>query len=678
MSELPPSGSTTPGLNVTAGTGGDAKNAAGAAGVGGLRRGWPMTPAPTSASAATGASARLVTVHAVNWHNVLDFTQLFRGFRLAINPAKLLLALLAIMLIYAAGRLFDAVWGPQVARNEVQAFAEGRPLSRSEVLRRRTDRLDSLLRDISRNDDTLTPERIAILREDPAAAFRAIKGGYRARFESDLRNIAERRKRDEEQAKDSSLRILVDRTTPAEREQRDRAEAARRLLTDVTDAREAAGQGIFDTFLHYEIAQFDRLVENTLTFVRVSPVRSSSTSDFGGDTPEGSALSGGLLSKNPDRIWRSDTVAGCVANMAITGPRWLFSGTAPVQYRPVDVDTWGGWGKMVGYRAMYLLSLVAFVVFSLLVLAFAGASIARLSALEMAGFERPPLMEVFRFAWRRLWVFVKTPVAPFVILLVIGLALTVGGFFGAIPYVGEILLGLAFVAFLGIAIVLMLLLLGIIGGFNLLYPTVAVEGADAFDAMSRSFAYAYARPWRLLFYTVTALIYGVVTFLFVSFAVYLILLLTHTFVGWGASFFGFNYGAYSGMPKLDTMWPEPQFMRLVMPINWYAMSWSEFVGALFLHFWVFFLITGIGAYVISYYFSSHTIIYLLLRRSVDGQDIREVYLDEEEAPPAAAPATVASPAAPAAIPAEAGPSATALAGGGTAPMPSPRVEGGNG
>ena len=207
----------------------------------------------------------------------------------------------------------------------------------------------------------------------------------------------------------------------------------------------------------------------------------------------------------------------------------------------------------------------------------------------------------------------------------------------AIPFVGEILLGVLFFIFLAIAFVLMLLLLGIIGGFNLLYPTVAVEGSDAFDAMSRSFAYVYARPWRVLFYTVTSLIYGAITFLFVSFAVYLLLLLTHTFVGWGTSFFGYNYGWYSGLPKLETLWPTPHFMSLISPINWYAMSWPEYLGALFLHFWVFILITSIGAYVISYYFSSHTIMYLLLRRSVDGQSIREVYLEE---PPTSAPAAV--------------------------------------
>jgi len=91
-----------------------------------------------------------------------------------------------------------------------------------------------------------------------------------------------------------------------------------------------------------------------------------------------------------------------------------------------------------------------------------------------------------------------------------------------------------------------------------------------------------------------------------------------------------HYGAVSGVPALETIWPAPQFLRLVSPVNWYVMSWPEFLGSLLLHFWVFLLIAGIGAYVISYYFSSHTIIYLLLRRSVDGQNLREVFLEEKK------------------------------------------------
>ena len=187
----------------------------------------------------------------------------------------------------------------------------------------------------------------------------------------------------------------------------------------------------------------------------------------------------------------------------------------------------------------------------------------------------------------------------------------------------------------------MLLVLGILGGFNLLYPTIAVEGSDAFDAMSRSFAYVYARPWRLLFYTVVSLIYGVITYLFVSFAVYLVLFITHTFAGWGTNFFGNANGHYSGLPKLETLWPTPKLDHLIAPTNWYAMNGTEYVGALFLHFWVYLFIVSLGAYVISYYFSSNTILYLLLRRSVDGQSTTDVFLDEPATPPA--PAEPAKP-----------------------------------
>jgi hypothetical protein len=146
--------------------------------------------------------------------------------------------------------------------------------------------------------------------------------------------------------------------------------------------------------------------------------------------------------------------------------------------------------------------------------------------------------------------------------------------------------------------------------------------------MSRSFAYVYARPWRLVFYTLISLIYGAITFLFVSFVVYLLFLITHTFVGWGMNLFGSHYGAYSGVSALQTIWPQPQFFRLAGPVNWYAMSWPEAIGSFCLHLWVYLFITDIGAYVVSYYFSSHTILYLLLRRSVDGQNLTDVYFED--------------------------------------------------
>jgi hypothetical protein len=588
-------------------------------------------------SAAPLPALRHVRVAGVDWHSVLDFTQLFRGFRLAINPAKILIALVAILLIYTAGRAFDLAWGPQVRTGEIDSFrtdsAEQYRLRRQEQLSSRTADLDEALQLAASHDRSITLEQLDALKHNPRAAYRALKQAFEARFHEDVSEAHDTRLK--AQADEANHVSPLGGQSPAEAEQETRAAAAKSLFERVERAKEMVGHGIFDSFLSYEIRQFDALVDNTLSFVRVSPVRASSS----GAEIEGEAVSGALLSKNPQRLWQSDTVVGCMANMAITGPEWLFCGTAPMQWRPgagtvgfgtepAPADTWIGWGKRVVYRGAYLASLILLAVFSLIVMALAGAVISRLSALEMAGVEHSPLIEVFGFAVRRLWVFIKAPITPFVILLAIGVMLAAAGLIGAIPILGEIVLGVLFVLFLAVGFVLMLLLLGILGGFHLLYPTIAVEGSDAFDAMSRSFAYVYARPWRLLFYSVISLIYGVVTFLFVSFAIYLVLWLTHTFTGWGTGLFGYNHGWYSGSAKLDTLWPVPQFSQLLGPTNWYAMNWSEFIGSQFLHFWVYLLISVSGAYVISYYFSTHTIIYLLLRRSVDGQTTTEIFRDE--------------------------------------------------
>ncbi len=523
------------------------------------------------------ALPRHVTVTGVQWPNLFEFMHVFRGFRLAINPAKIFVALMAIVLLYGAGRLFDALWGPQVYPGEIETYQTMTPEEfarlRETRLTQRRENLKTLFQQASAWDPVVTPEQSAAADDDPRAAYRYLKESYERRFHTQLETAHTARL----EAEKSPISALAGMPSPAESEQLERARLATEMMGKIRRARSTAGRGIFDTFLAYELRQFDLMVDNTLSFVRVSPVRTegdSAPGDFGARPAEAdsASVSGSLFSKDPVRLWRSDTVAGCLANMIVTAPKWLFTATGPMEYRPANADTWGGWVKMMGYRALYLASLIALSLFALVVIAFTGAAISRLSALELAGVERAPLAAVFRFAARQLGTFIKAPVAPFLILLALGMALAAAGMIGAIPYVGEILLGAAFFLFLAAGFVLMLLLLGILGGFNLLYPTLAVEGSDAFDAMSRSFAYVYARPWRLLFYTTLSLIYGAITLLFVSFAIYLLMVLTHSFAGWGTSLLGYRYGAYAGVTKHDTLWPISAFMKRVTPINWWAMS----------------------------------------------------------------------------------------------------------
>ena len=61
----------------------------------------------------------------INWNELFSFTHIFKGFKLAIHPSKLVLAVAAIVLIWAAGGAMDLIWcwtGHDVRPGEVQDY----------------------------------------------------------------------------------------------------------------------------------------------------------------------------------------------------------------------------------------------------------------------------------------------------------------------------------------------------------------------------------------------------------------------------------------------------------------------------------------------------------------------------------------------------------------------------
>jgi hypothetical protein len=576
----------------------------------------------------------LVTVNQVRWANIFEFTHLFRSFKMATNPAKLIIALVAIMVMYGTGRLFDTIWGPQAGEGEIENYqrmdaTEFDNWQRNDALGFGNRVMGQLA--LHPGEKTPTMEELEYLKKSPRSAYSTIKGNLIDEFHKRVEQIHKQREADEKDVADRIKRgekIDPRDQTPAELERDRLQKAAGELQTLVAQARQSTGRGVFDAFLTYEIEQFNMLVNFAFSPAQIAPQP--------GDTAA---------------LKQSNTVVGCIKNIVITGPKWLFTASGPM-----------GAGGGFWMRLLYVVTLLIFGGVFLVVTALAGGVICRLTALEYAGLERPPLAEVFGFARRKLWTLVTAPLTPFVILLVGGLGVAIISMAGAIPYVGEILAGILFVISLAAGFVLMLVLLGILAGYNLIYPTVCTEGSDTFDAMSRAFAYVYARPWRMIFYTLIIIVYGAVTLLFLKIAIFLLLWVTHVFAGWGINFFGAAYGTYTGLPKLETMWPTPEIGNLARPANWSAMSGTEYVGALMLNFWVYALVSVLGAYVVSYYHSAHTILYFLMRRSVEGVSLTEVY--QEEIPAASATMQAAEKIEPPAIP----------AAGGAAPPPIPSSE----
>jgi hypothetical protein len=221
-----------------------------------------------------------------------------------------------------------------------------------------------------------------------------------------------------------------------------------------------------------------------------------------------------------------DRACGAVVAFVVVGPSWLLTEHC------VFFFLFGAW--------------------FLLIWSVFGGAIARIAAVHIARDEKISVRQAMRFSLNKLLSFVFAPLIPVLILFVIGAVLAASGWIlFHIPIVGPIVASLLFFLALVAGLVMTLVLLGLVGGFNLMYPTVAVEGSDSFDAISRSFSYVFARPWRMLFYTAVAVVYGALTYLFVRFFIWLMLALTHFFVSW---WFAKDGQPYKYFPMI---WPAP-------------------------------------------------------------------------------------------------------------------------
>ncbi|MGC8625241.1 MAG: hypothetical protein ACP5VQ_08245 [Phycisphaerae bacterium] len=548
------------------------------------------------------------TLQHVKFSSIFEFSALFRAFRLAIQPACMITALLAILVIYGAGRIFDVVWSYQVLPGEIAAFHSPIPGYYNRLLKQNRFRRTQAIMDLLQRDEpNLSLPQVDALADNPAAAYDSMRAVYERRFIQAVHAAAQ----------PGVSRALINHM---------RQQATRQLLNEMRQLQSMVGRGVFSAVMRYEIKEFHLLVNNTAALLRLMPMPSAN-----GESDQAMVQVGtGILPLGRQGLWKNNSITGCLANMFITGPTWLLTGAAPVR----AVNPSHGVGLFFR-RFLYVLSVLLLVLVSIIAIAWAGAMICRQTALEFVG-RRPMFSANIAFTAAHLGSFIKAPLLPFITILGTGLALTVLSLIGAIPFLGEMFVGLIFIVFLILGFIIMLMVLGLIGGFNLIYPTLAVEGSDSFDAISRSFSYVYARPWQMLFYTLLLLVYGVATYLFLSFAMFVLLAGVHIFVGWGMTLFGLVHGWYTGSGKLAALWPAPRFGQLIAPINWWAMNWSETIGALFLYCWLFLTVALLGAYVISFYFAGNTILYLLLRRSVDGQALNEIFPDQSAAPTAVA------------------------------------------
>ena len=190
---------------------------------------------------------------------------------------------------------------------------------------------------------------------------------------------------------------------------------------------------------------------------------------------------------------------------------------------------------------------------------------------------------------------------------------------------GELIVGLFVWLGLIIGAIVAAVVIGTAAGFNLMFPAIACDGSDSMDAVSRSFNYVYARPWRMGFYTITAFVYGAVCYIFVRFFAYLLLWMTYAGLRLGA-----GLDSTKGLPdKIMAIWQEPSFSRLLV-FSTQTAGTSEKAAAVLVYLSVLIIVGLVVSFIISFYFSANTIIYTLLRNKVDGTSLDEIYTEPEQ------------------------------------------------
>ena len=284
--------------------------------------------------------------------------------------------------------------------------------------------------------------------------------------------------------------------------------------------------------------------------------------------------------------------------------------------------------KAVGWALRYqTVYCIVFFIIMLAVISISGGAVCRIAALQFARGEKPGMAEALRFSTKRFVNFFTAPLAPVGIIIFIGLFIFLLGLAGNIPRVGELIIGLSMPLALFAGVLVAVIVIGAVAGLNLMFPAVAYDGSDCFDAISRSYSYVYARPWRMVVYTAIAAVYGSFCYAFVRIFAFLLLWITRWILQLGL----WANDSSKEVNKLVAIWPKPEPRYLVHFSPPAGANWTEWAAALLVYLSLLVVVGLVVSFIISFYLSANTIIYSLMRNKVDNTAFEDIYMPFEEA-----------------------------------------------
>jgi hypothetical protein len=272
---------------------------------------------------------------------------------------------------------------------------------------------------------------------------------------------------------------------------------------------------------------------------------------------------------------------------------------------------------------------------SIAVWALFGGAIARIAALYLTHGETLGLMAALRGALVKWPSTAGAPAGALLGVLLVSLPLMFAGLLLRLD-VFAVLLGLLWIVVLVGGLALAVLVIGLMFGWPLMWATVAVERTDAFDGISRGYAYVYQRPLHAAFYVAVAGLLGLLAHWIVALFIQASFDATHWAVSAGSGERRLSkLASPSDVPLLAPPFQRGQAPRETGEVNPRVnRSDRASIGALeaaagkSIRFWEtgWFWISKV--FPMAYLFPAATGIYLLLRRHIDSADVNDVTFDE--------------------------------------------------
>jgi hypothetical protein len=241
--------------------------------------------------------------------------------------------------------------------------------------------------------------------------------------------------------------------------------------------------------------------------------------------------------------------------------------------------------------------------------ALVGGAVARIAGLYLTQGETIGPIAALRSAMRRWPSTAAAPMLALLALFIAALPLMFAGLLARLDIFALLIAALWFLILFG-GVAIAVLAIGLALGWPLMWSTIAVERTDAFDAISRGYAYVFQRPLHALLYVLLAGLLGLLAQAAVT------LLVDSAIEG---AEWAFSAGA--GEDASDSL-----INRAIDPDDG-AFKSPEETAARMVRFWTRGLAMFAAAFPLAYLWPAAVGIYLLLRKQIDSADIGEIKFD---------------------------------------------------